>query len=514
MRPTHPCLLVCAVTVVGLALRFWRLGEMPLFGDEAYYLLWADRLALSYFDHPAGIALLLKLSTLLGGASEFGVRWLNALLGAACVPLSYAVGRGYVSRRGGLIAAAAVAFGPVYVITGRVAYPDSLHNFLLLVSLIIAGPLLAGASQNPKISTRRWIALGLALACLLNVKLTTGFFGVAVALHVLARRRDLLRAGGLWLAASLALLGAAPIVVWNAGHDWGMLRLTIQQGANYGLPAPTLPAAWLHAIRYLTPPVALLAVIAAARLARRRLMAVAKWRKLATCATGDGPLFLAIAAACTLLPILLSAANSPRNLGFGLLLLWPLAGIERAAANAPADRRGKLRIGDWAVVACLTGSAIYAAGTTAALLGPAAWPRSSGAAAIRTDAAGWPALADETTLHQGDPLFAVDYSIAGQISYYTGRPVYSAAGQFRAWGIPETDRLVVLSQGFVPEELVKAQLQTGFSLVEGPERRILSQNDFAKELQIWLVRGRRAAMAEIVTSLDYLTLATKAAQGR
>jgi len=514
MRLAHSYLLVCALTVVGLALRFWRLGEMPLFGDEAYYLLWADHLALSYFDHPAGIAFLLKLSTLLGGASEFGVRWLNALLSAACVPLSYAVGRRYVSPQGGLIAAAAVALGPVYVITGRVAYPDSLHNFLLLVSLSIAGPLLAGARGNPKISTRRWIAFGLALAFLLNVKLTTGFFGIAVALYVLARRRDLLAARGLWLAAGFGLLGAAPILIWNAGHDWGMLRLTIQQGANYGLPAPALPAAWLHAIRYLTPPVALLAVIAAARLARSRLMAVSKWRKLATCATGDGSLFLPIAAACTLLPILLSAANSPRNLGFGLLLLWPLAGSGRASANAPAGHRGKLRIADWAVAACLAGSAIYAAGTTAALLGPAAWPRSSGASAIRADAAGWPALAREDIFPEGVPLFAVDYSIAGQISYYTGRPVYSAAGQFRAWGIPETDRLVVLSQGFVPEELVKAQLQAGFSLVEGPKRRFFNQNDFTKELRIWTVQRRRAAIAEIVTSLDYLTLAMRAAQGR
>jgi hypothetical protein len=491
---------------------------MPLFGDEAYYLLWADRLALSYFDHPAGIAFLLKLSTLLGGASEFGVRWLNALLSAACVPLSYAVGRRYVSPRGGLIAAAAVTFGPVYVITGRVAYPDSLHNFLLLVSLLIAGPLLAGARGNPKISARRWIAFGLALAFLLNVKLTTGFFGIAVALYVLARRRDLLRARGLWLAALLGLLGAVPILAWNASHDWGMLRLTVLQGANYGLPAPALPAAWLHTVRYLTPPAALLAVIAAARLARSRLTAASKWRKLATCVTpclpADGPLFLVIAAACTLLPILLSAANSPRNLGFGLLLLWPLADSGRVPSSDPPDRRGKLRIADWAAVACLAGSAIYAAGTTAALLDPSAWPRSSGASAIRADAAGWPALADEATLPEAVPLFAVDYSIAGQISYYTGRPVYSAAGQFQAWGIPETDRLLVLSQGFVPDELVETQLRAGFSLVEGPARWFFNQDDFTKKLQIWSVQGRRAAMAEIVTSLDYLTLANRAAPGR
>ena len=34
-----------ALILAALALRLWRLGAMPLFSDEAYYLLWVDRLA-------------------------------------------------------------------------------------------------------------------------------------------------------------------------------------------------------------------------------------------------------------------------------------------------------------------------------------------------------------------------------------------------------------------------------------------------------------------------------------
>ena len=123
VRPSRVRLLfLVALTLAALALRFWRLGAMPLFGDEAYYLLWADRLAPAYLDHPAGIAFLMKLSTTLLGRNELGVRWLNALLSTACVPLAYAVGRRYVSTLGGLFSRpSAVAFGPVYLITGRVA---------------------------------------------------------------------------------------------------------------------------------------------------------------------------------------------------------------------------------------------------------------------------------------------------------------------------------------------------------------------------------------------------------
>jgi len=501
MNAAHRRLLVCALTISALALRFWRLGEMPLFGDEAYYLLWTKHLALSYFDHPAGIAFLLKLSTLLGGASEFGVRWLNALLSAAGVPLAYAVGRRYVSPRGGLIAAAAVALSPVYVITGRVAYPDSLHDFLLLTGLVIGGPLLIGSPGSRKAATRRGLCFGVILALLLNVKLTTGFFGIAVALYVLTQRRDLLRARGLWWAAGISLLGAAPIVIWNVSHDWGMLRLTVQQGANYGLPAPTLLAAWFHAVRYLTPPAAILALLAVVTYLRRPH-------------SGDGPRFLVLAATCTLLPILFSAANSPRNLGWGLLLVWPLVAVKAAPAADRPNRHSQRRLGGWITAVCLAGSAIYAIGTVAARLGPATLLRSSGASAIREDAAGWPALAREAILPEGISLFAVDYNIAGQLSYYTGRPVYSAAGQFRAWGIPESDDLLVLSQGFVPDEMIEAVLRASFSSVEAPKRWFYSQNDFTKKLRIWSAHGRHVAMEQVIADLDYLTLARQAAQGR
>lgn len=500
-------LLLLGLTLGGLALRFWRLGEMPLFGDEAYYLLWADRLAPAYFDHGAAIALLLKLSTSLAGIGEMGVRWLNALLSTACIPLAWAVGRCYVSARGGLIAAAAVAFGPVYVITGRVVYPDTLHDVLLLLSLSSAAPLLIGPAHDVPARPGRWALFGLVLALMLNVKLSTGFFLMALALYVLAWRRDLLRRPGSWLAVGAAALGAAPIVAWNLAHDWGTVRLALAQGANYGLPAPPLPATWLHAVRYLTPPVAGLAFIAAGGAARRPHQPTA-------CAApqplGDGPRLLAVAAVCLLLPILLSAANSPRNLGLGLLPLWPLAGLAPGPLAGQRSGRIKLRIRDWAVGACLAGSAIYAIGTVAALLGPSAWPSSSGARAIRADATPWPALARAAVLPEGVTLFAVDYNIAGQIAYYTGRPVYSAAPQFRAWGIPESGQLLVLSLGFAPDAAVAARLRDGYARVERLADWQFAAADLTQELHFWLAEGRRRPMTEITASLDYLALALAA----
>ena len=84
---------VLSLTLLGMVLRLWQLDELALIGDESYYWLWSRHLDWAYYDHPAGVAVLTWLSTALGGQSEAGIRWLNALLSTACIPLVYLVGK-------------------------------------------------------------------------------------------------------------------------------------------------------------------------------------------------------------------------------------------------------------------------------------------------------------------------------------------------------------------------------------------------------------------------------------
>ena len=126
---------VALAFVAGVALRFWRLGELPLHSDEAYYFLWSQHLAPGFFDNPAGMAFFVRLSTLIAGEKEVGIRLLTALAGALTVPLAYLVGRRYVNQLGGLAGALGAALAPVFVITGRLAYPDALQHLLVLATL-------------------------------------------------------------------------------------------------------------------------------------------------------------------------------------------------------------------------------------------------------------------------------------------------------------------------------------------------------------------------------------------
>jgi 4-amino-4-deoxy-L-arabinose transferase-like glycosyltransferase len=502
--PTLSALVLLGLIVVAAALRFWRLGAMPLFGDEAYYLLWADRLAPAYHDHPAGIALLLKAGTAIGGRGEAGVRWLNALLSLACVPLAYAVGRLYVSEAGGLIAAAIVAVAPVYIITGRVAYPDSLQYFLLLLNLLILGRILAAGRPTGSSPSRSdalggsriwaWIALGLTLALLLNVKLSSAFYVISLGLYVLLFRRDLLRERGLWLATAIAALGLIPVLGWNATNDWAMIRWAIYHGQGYGFVQVGLRSTLPHARDYHSAPAALLAGVAVVAVALR--LTTAGFSKPGGPSPRADRRLLAVASAGLILPVLLSRADSPRNLGLGLLALWPLIGLLYP----------RQRVLFWlAALLCLP-LALYGAGTAIRLASPLELPRSSVTESIRRDAAGWPAFARQVTLPEGALPFAVDYSIAAQIAYYTGRPVYSSAPQYRRWGVPEADALVVFATEYVPQERVTAALESNFEQVIGPEAWRSDEDGVAKVVHTWQAKGRRAPMPAVLAALDYMTL--------
>src|SRR3954466_830296 len=66
--------LFIAILVGINLLRFAFAPTFELFPQEAYYFLYSQHLALSYFDHPPVLALVLRLFTDLLGKSELSLR--------------------------------------------------------------------------------------------------------------------------------------------------------------------------------------------------------------------------------------------------------------------------------------------------------------------------------------------------------------------------------------------------------------------------------------------------------
>src|SRR5258706_4141854 len=85
--------LVRNTAVMILALVALRLGAAawtPLTFDEAYYWMWSKHLAGGYYDHPPGVAAVIRLGTMIVGDTELGVRLVSILL---ALPMSWAVYR-------------------------------------------------------------------------------------------------------------------------------------------------------------------------------------------------------------------------------------------------------------------------------------------------------------------------------------------------------------------------------------------------------------------------------------
>ena len=63
-----------------LAVQIVVLFYAPLGADEAYYWSWAKAPALSYFDHPPGIAWFIRIGTSIFGDSVLGIRFLGPVV--------------------------------------------------------------------------------------------------------------------------------------------------------------------------------------------------------------------------------------------------------------------------------------------------------------------------------------------------------------------------------------------------------------------------------------------------
>lgn len=226
--PWHQALAILAFAAV---LRFALAATVPLFPDEAYYWEWSRRLAGGYFDHPPLIAWLIAGGTAVLGGTPFGVRALPILVGSSS----------------GLALALAA-----YRLAGPMAARYTALAFLVLplaaAGLVLAtpdAPLIAAVcwtmfcvvraldeTPGSAASTRWWTLGGLAIGAAMASKFTGVFvpFALLTAFVLHARLRARLREPGPWIAVVVASLVMAPVLFWNAQHDWIAFRFQLGHG--------------------------------------------------------------------------------------------------------------------------------------------------------------------------------------------------------------------------------------------------------------------------------------------
>jgi 4-amino-4-deoxy-L-arabinose transferase-like glycosyltransferase len=134
--------LLLSLTLVGAILRFYNLGYNSLWLDEASTLHFAvqsipdiwQATTTGEFNPP--LFYWTEHFMLLFGNSEGVLRFIPALLGVLTIPLIYLVGREFMDRNTGIIAAAAFTFSPFLLFYAQEARAYSMMLFFVTFSMV------------------------------------------------------------------------------------------------------------------------------------------------------------------------------------------------------------------------------------------------------------------------------------------------------------------------------------------------------------------------------------------
>lgn len=277
-----PALMLTGAILLARLIYLAWLCPYDLVEDEAFYWDWSRNLAWSYNTKGPGIAWALWLSTHLLGDTMLGVRSV-AIVSAAVFSISVAALGAMLARAArlddrsirisALVASAIVALMPGFQVTSILSTIDG--PYVACWSVACA----AGAWAMIERRRHAWPVLGAALAIGFLFKYTILLLPVGLAIFALRQRarsrravitqctddkQDSASAPALtptatnvpahapWIALGIFIfaLGLAPVLIWNAQHDWSTIRHLLGHlgiHMDTGVAAPPLIAAGANA---------------------------------------------------------------------------------------------------------------------------------------------------------------------------------------------------------------------------------------------------------------------------
>ena len=213
-------LLLLAILVLPTFFRLLVIGRFDLGNDEAHYYMYAVHPALSYFDHPFMVALLIHTGMALFGPTAFGVRvfspvlFLLSSLILAMITLSL-LPRPRVLLWSLILVNAIPLFG---YLGSMLILPDSALSVFWLLYILVALVLFTRYEElSPGRRLQGWILLGTLFGLSLLSKYNGFLLAPATALFILStpRFRFLIRTPAPYLALLLGLIVATPLLLWN-----------------------------------------------------------------------------------------------------------------------------------------------------------------------------------------------------------------------------------------------------------------------------------------------------------
>ena len=207
-----------AIGLVGYAflLRLIYCAQVELIPEETYYWNYARHLDIGYLDHPPMVAWLISCGTALFGDTEFGVRFGALCCGVTAAFFVFRLARNLFGEPSALLALAMAQTLPYFFLSGVLMTPDAPLTAAWAASLYFVERALLGGRPMA------WLWAGLSLGAGLLSKYTIGLLGVATFAFMLLDpgARRWFRRWEPYAALLIAIAVFAPVIIWNAQHDW------------------------------------------------------------------------------------------------------------------------------------------------------------------------------------------------------------------------------------------------------------------------------------------------------
>lgn len=200
--------LLCLITLFALALRFYRLGDWSLSGDEAFTLAFSTD-GFTWRDlRPLAFALNHYIAIPLFGSTDFALRFFPALFGVAAVPLVGGLTWAAYGRTAAIFTALLIAFTPGLI--GHSQFARYYMQSFTLTAVVPVSAMLYVRTRRP-----RWLVIGalcLVAGCMMVP--SSAFILPGLAAWLLLARREILGERGLaWIRERRALVIGAVIAL-------------------------------------------------------------------------------------------------------------------------------------------------------------------------------------------------------------------------------------------------------------------------------------------------------------
>ena len=207
--------VVLAVVIFNLV-RFAFAFTFELMPQEAYYFLYSQHLALSYFDHPPAIAYFIRFFTSLLGRNELALRTTAFVLTTATQLAWLRFAARLLPGRVWSRAALLFASTGLITVASLISTPD--------VPLLLFWTLSVDQLYRAIFEGRRWswLVAGLTIGLAFDSKYTGIFLqlGLLLFLALSHPHRRLLKTPWPYLCLIVAHLTMLPVYIWNAQHGF------------------------------------------------------------------------------------------------------------------------------------------------------------------------------------------------------------------------------------------------------------------------------------------------------